>query len=137
MASKVFLDANILLEHSLGRENFNDVRQIFVLIEDRTLSAFTTTSVIQTCGYLLLKEYGNKTTKDILLHLLSLISVIDCSHEIVVLALNSAICDLEDAIQYYTAIDHKIDYFISFDKKLAKDAIPILPVYSPAAFLAL
>lgn len=137
MASKIFLDANILLEHSLGRQNFSDVRQIFVLIEGGTLSAFTTTSVIQTCGYLLLKEYGDKITREILLNLLSLITIIDCRHELVVLALNSAISDPEDAIQYYTALDHKIDYFISLDKKLTKEAIPMLPVYSPAVFLAL
>ncbi|HCN83995.1 MAG TPA: hypothetical protein DIT07_10310 [Sphingobacteriaceae bacterium] len=137
MAFKVFLDANILLEHSLGRKNFSDVRQIFVLIEDGSLSAFTTTSVIQTCGYLLLKEYGDKTTREILLNLLSLITIIDCRHEIVILALNSAISDPEDAIQYYTALDHHMDYFVSLDKKLAKEAIPMLPVYSPEEFLAL
>lgn len=137
MASRVFFDANILLEHSLGRENFTDVRQLFIFIEEGSLSAFTSTSVIQTCGYLLLKEYGDKITREILLNLLSFITIIDCRHEIVVLALNSSISDPEDAIQYYTALDHKIDYFISLDKNLAKEAIPILPVYSPAVFLAL
>lgn len=137
MAFKVFLDANILLEHSLGRANFNDVREIFILIESGSISAFTTTSIIQTCGYLLLKEYGDMTTREILLNLLSLVSIIDCKQEVIVLALNSAISDPEDAIQYYTALDHKMDYFISLDKKLTKEAIPMLPVYTPAVFLSL
>lgn len=44
--------------------------------------------------------------------------------------------DIEDALQYYTALHHKIDYFISCDKQLKKAAIPSLPVYLPEEFLA-
>src|ERR1035437_10666666 len=97
MASKIFIDANIILEHSLGREKFEDVRQIFVLIENGSIKAFTTTSILQTCGYVLLKYYGNTTIKKILLGLLNLITVIDCKHDIVVMALNSSLSDFEDA----------------------------------------
>jgi hypothetical protein len=50
-------------------------------------------------------------------------------------ALNSEIDDIEDALQYYTALKHQTEYFISADKKLKKSAIPQLPVYSADEFL--
>jgi predicted nucleic acid-binding protein len=43
--------------------------------------------------------------------------------------------DIEDALQYYTAMHHKVDYFISLDKNLIKSAIPVLPILTPEEFL--
>jgi predicted nucleic acid-binding protein len=135
MASKVFIDANIILEHSLGREKFDEVRKIFLLIEDGDIKAYTTTSILQTCGYVLLKYYGSVTIKKILLGLLNLITVIDYKHDIIVVAINSSFSDFEDAIQYYTALEHKIDYYLTLDKRLIKEATPQLPALSPKSFL--
>lgn len=50
-------------------------------------------------------------------------------------AANSQMTDIEDALQYYTAMHHKMDYFISMDKNLIKSAMPNLPVYTPENFL--
>lgn len=63
------------------------------------------------------------------------VTVIDLPHEIVLNALHSKITDIESALQYYTAVHHKLDYFISLDKQLQKQAIPVLPVYTPSDFL--
>ena len=60
---------------------------------------------------------------------------IDISHEITFNTLHSKIKDIEDALQYYTALHNKLDYFISLDKKLQKAAIPMLPIYTPEEFL--
>ena len=73
--------------------------------------------------------------KELLLTLLVDIQVIDISHEIVLNALNSRIDDIEDALQYYTALHHKLDFFITRDKPLQKAAIAALPVCPPEAFL--
>jgi hypothetical protein len=51
------------------------------------------------------------------------------------MAINSSFEDTEDALQYYTAIKHNVEYFISADKKLKKAAIPQLPVFTAEAFL--
>jgi predicted nucleic acid-binding protein len=63
------------------------------------------------------------------------IQVIDISHNIAVSALHSKIKGIEDALQYYTAIHYKMDYFITQDKALKKEATPNLPVYSYEEFL--
>ena len=70
-----------------------------------------------------------------MLTLLVDVTVIDISHEITLTALHSKIKDIEDALQYYAAMHHKIDYFISQDKDLQKELIPTLPVYTSVEFL--
>ncbi|MGN6637882.1 MAG: type II toxin-antitoxin system VapC family toxin [Mucilaginibacter sp.] len=135
MASKVFLDANILLDLTLKREFYDDAKTIFGIIITGNIQAFTTPSVIHITGYWLAKAYGNIKAKELLLTLLNDVTVIDIDHEITLTALNSKLNNIEDALQYYAAIHHKIDYFISRDKQLQKDSIPTLPVYTPKEFI--
>jgi hypothetical protein len=61
--------------------------------------------------------------------------MIDTPKEIVIQSLHSKMNDIEDALQYYTAMHHKIPYFISNDKKLKKESINTLPVYTSSEFV--
>ena len=61
--------------------------------------------------------------------------LIDCDHETALTALGSAMEDIEDALQYYTALMHGVDIFLSSDKQLQKAAIPQLPILTPKEFL--
>jgi len=136
MASKVFLEANILLDFTLKRDEYEQSKQIIELVINGTIQAFITPSIIHIVGYWLTKAYGNAKAKEMLLTLMADVTVIDLPHEIVLNALHSKITDIEDALQYYTAIHHKLDYFVSRDKQLQKQSIPILPVYTPQELLA-
>ena len=135
MASKVFLDANVILEFFLKRELQDDARNIFIQMQEGNIKGFTTSSVIQTCGYILIRSFGNETTKKILLGMLEYVTVIDCRHETVISALNSIISDPEDAIQYYSAVENNIDFYLTFDKELIKHSNPNLPILTPKDFL--
>lgn len=135
MASRVFLDANIILDFTLKRESYQVAREIMNLVVNGQVQAFVTPSIIHITGYWLTKEYGNAKAKELLLTILSDVTIIDINHEITITALHSKIKDIEDALQYYTAIHHNMDFFISRDKELQKEAIPSLPVYSPLEFL--
>ncbi|WP_221394847.1 PIN domain-containing protein [Dyadobacter sp. NIV53] len=137
MASKVFIDANILLDFLLKRNDYKDSEKIIQLILDKKVHAFITPSIVHIVGYWITKAYGNLKAKELLLTLLSDITVIDSNHQITLIALHSKIDDIEDALQYYTAIQHKIDLFISRDKRLKKSAIASLPVYNMMEFLEL
>ena len=136
MASKIFLDANILLDFTLKRGSYHASQQLIERIVDGEFQAYITPAIVHITGYWLGKTYSKIKTKEILLELLVDIKVIDCKHDQVINALHSAMTDIEDALQYYTALHHKIDYFISCDKHLKKAAIPSLPVYLPEEFLA-
>ena len=135
MACKVLLDANILLDFTLKRDEYLQAKQIIELAVNGTIQAFITPSIVHILGYWLNKAYGNAKAKELLLTLMSDITVIDLPHEIVLNALHSKINDIEDALQYYTAIHHKLDYFISRDKLLQKQSMPVLPVYTPIDLL--
>jgi predicted nucleic acid-binding protein len=136
MAYKIFLDANILLDFVLKREeHYHDARQIIELIINNRAQAVITSSVLHIAGYWITKAYGSTKAKELLLTLLVDVKVIDIPHEVALTALHSKIDDIEDALQYYTAIHHKVNYFISRDKQLQKDSIPVLPVYTPNEFL--
>lgn len=135
MASKVFLDANMLLDFTLKRDEYEQLRKIIELAVNGTIQAFISPSIVHIVDYGLTTEYGNAKAKQLLLTLMTDVTVIDLPHEIVLNALHSKITDIESALQYYTAVHHKLDYFISLDKQLQKQAIPVLPVYTPSDFL--
>jgi predicted nucleic acid-binding protein len=136
MASKIFLDANILLDLTLKRGGYDEAKAILDVVIGGRVQAFTTSSVIHIAGYYLTKAYGSKKAKDLLLGILMDVTIIDLSHEMAIVALSSNLDDIEDSLQYFAAIHHKIDYFISQDKQLKKDSIPILPVLTPGEFIA-
>jgi len=135
MASKLFLDANFLLDLTLQRAGYSDAREIVKLAVAGDIELCTTPAVIHITAYWLAKTYTNKKAKTIILTLMNDLLVIDCDHETALLALSSTMEDMEDALQYYTALIHEIDIFISSDKQLKKAAIPQIPVLTPAEFL--
>lgn len=135
MASKVFIDANILLDFTLKRPAYEEAKKIIELVVNGNIQAFITPAIVHIAGYWLTKAYGDAKAKELLLALLSDVKVIDIPHHITLVALHSKISDIEDALQYYAAIYHKLDYFISRDKKLQKESIPVLQVYTPKEFL--
>jgi predicted nucleic acid-binding protein len=135
MAFKIFLDANVLLDFMLKRDNYVDATLLMEKIIVGDFKAFITPSIVHIVSYWLIKIYGISTTKELILQLLADVSVIDIPHEVVLVALHSKMNDIEDALQYYTAIHHRLDYFISGDKQLKKDCIPTLPVLTLKTFL--
>jgi predicted nucleic acid-binding protein len=129
------INSNSLLDFTLKRAEYEQSRKIIELAVNGTIQAFITPSILHIVGYWLTKAYGNTKAKELLLTLMVDVTVIDLPHEIVLNALHSKITDREDALQYYTAVHHKLDYFISRYKQLQKQGIPVLPVYTPKELL--
>jgi len=136
MASKVFLDANLLLDFTTNRAGFDIADQIILAGINREIQLYTSPAVLHITACYTSRIYTNRQTKQIILTLLNDVQVIDCDHATALTALSSEIDDTEDALQYYTALKLGMDYFISADKKLKKAALPQLPVYTADKFLA-
>jgi len=137
MASKIFLDANLLLDLVLKRPGFATTQGIIQAGIDGEIELYTSPSVLHIMAYFAGKSFSQKHTKQLLLTLLNDVTVIDCDHATVLTALgNGDIDDTEDALQYFTAIRSGLDCFISADKDLKKAALPQLPVYTAAELLA-
>ncbi len=135
MQKKIFLDANILLDLLLKRDGHETIRQLFEIIIAGQVKGYTSVSVLHILAYWLQKAYGVATAKKLLVSLADEITFIDCSHASATQALASSFSDIEDSIQYHTAIQHKIGFFITRDKGLIRQSGKALPIVSPKAFL--
>ena len=135
MAYKIFLDANVILDHSLKRKGYEDVKNIFLAIESGILKAYISSSILHILYYILNKELSNKICKEILINILTETTIIDTPQEVAINAIVSKFDDTEDALQYYTAMHHKLEYFITSDRKSKKEATSLLPIYYPSEFI--
>jgi predicted nucleic acid-binding protein len=135
MAYKIFLDANVILDHSLKRKGYENVKNIFLAIESGILKAYISSSILHILYYILNKELSNKICKEILINILTETTIIDTPQDVAINAIVSKFDDTEDALQYYTAMHHKLEYFITSDRKLKKEATSLLPIYYPSEFI--
>jgi predicted nucleic acid-binding protein len=135
MASKVFLDANILLDFTLQRTGYEQTMKLIERGINGDIHLVTTPAVLHITSYWLKKAYSAATAKEVMLTLLADVQVIDCDHSTALMAISSNIDDIEDALQYFAALKHSVDYFVSGDKKLKRDAMPQLPVYTSLELL--
>jgi predicted nucleic acid-binding protein len=111
------------------------VRRLVEWTVEGRVEAYVTPAVIQDTARWLKKVYGAERAKELLLALLAEVIVIDGGHTVAVSALHSDMSGMDEALSYYTALHHKLDYFITCDEDLSKAAIPVLPVCTPEEFL--
>jgi predicted nucleic acid-binding protein len=135
MAFRIFLDVGVLLDLTLKREGHAAARRLMEWAVSGKVQAYVTPAVVQETGRKLKEAYGPARAKELLLALLAEVSVIDTGHAVAVSALHSTMNDADDALAYYTALHHNLDYFITCNKDLSGAATPVLPVCTPEAFL--
>lgn len=135
MAPKIFLDANVLLDFLLKRKNYSASRQLIALAQSGDIRAITSPAILHIIAYWLSKEHGARQAKKIIAALLNEVTIVDATHETAISAVQSASNDLEDALQYFTALLHKADFLLSWDKQFARQSLAMLPVMSPDVFL--
>ncbi|MFC4875083.1 type II toxin-antitoxin system VapC family toxin [Negadavirga shengliensis] len=71
-----------------------------------------------------------------LLDFIAACGVVGGGKSVMMEALASNFKDKEDALQYYTALHHGADYFITRNTKDYKRSSPLLPVFTPSEFFA-
>ena len=111
---KVFLDADVILDLLTQREpHFAPAAALFLSIQNKELTAATSPVVIANIFYILSKHLGRERAVQSIRKLRSLVRVLNCGERVIDLALASGFTDFEDAIQYCTALEHKIDILIT------------------------
>ena len=65
MAFKVFLDANVLLDFLLKRDNYEDARDIMSLVIEGKVNAYITPAIVHIVGYWLAKAHGSEKAKQL------------------------------------------------------------------------
>ena len=137
MSNKIYIDANVILDYCLDRIEKPSAKIIIDEINAGNLRGYMSGSIIHILSYFLQRLYGVEKTKEVILAIIEDFEIIDMPKELIIQALHSKMNDIEDALQYYVALHHKMDYFISNDLQLKKDSTSSLPVLSTAEFVKL
>ena len=134
MVPKVFLDADVLLEYTLKESGYQHGRQMMEWAVKGWIQAFTSSAIIRDIAIGLNRAYGPVKTQKILVSLVASVQVIDAEFQTIIIALQSRINSVPAGISYYTALQHQMDYFITYDFNLFENANPVLPTTTPIDF---
>lgn len=134
MIQRIFLDTNIILDFLGERENFYDpAAKVMTLADKKQISVFSSATSLTNAFYILSKFESKKTAWEKVrkFKLICGISVTD--DEVVEKALNSDFKDLEDALQYFSAVATNCEILLTRNEKDFKNAL--IPVMDAESFL--
>ena len=136
--TKVFVDTNIILDHALGRAFAVEAGKIFAMSEEGKIYCYISTGSLYTLAYVLEKAIKdvNIVRNKLLQYLtfLTPVSNLPCNFEQALY--DKAFNDIEDAFQYYTALQAGCNFFVTVNlKDFQRGEIGKLPVLKPDDFL--
>lgn len=137
MVNNLFIDTDVILDIVLDRDEFyDDSSAIFQKFEKGEVFLYTTPSIIINTQYVGQKKISKEKCKATINYLLNYFIIIESDMLVIKQAYNSKFSDIEDGIQYYTAIrDKVIDFFITRNTKDFKPGGSFIPVHTPSQFL--
>ncbi|UOE40865.1 PIN domain-containing protein [Chryseobacterium suipulveris] len=131
---KLFLDTNIVVDFLGEREEvYRSAARVMTLADQKKIKIFTTSNTISTSYYLLSKYESPKAALEKIRKFKVLCSVSAMSDEVIDKAIASDFKDVEDAIQYFSAIATHCDLIITRNGKDFKNAL--IPVMNAESFL--
>lgn len=131
---KVFIDSDILLDVILIRPPFVDNSgAVMELTNEGRITGFTSVHCLLNVHYLAKKHIGEPMARKAIQVLINKLTVIPEDRAVIQQAISSQFSDLEDAVQYFTAISAKADLIITRNIKDYKHAR--IPVLSAEQFL--
>ena len=131
---RLFLDTDVMLDLLTGRQpHFSPATALFMKVQAGELTACTSATAFVNVHYILRNVGGDEALR-LLRQLKVLVTVVPTSDQAVEAALGSRFSDFEDAVQHYTAIEHRVDTLVTRNKKDFRAVS--LSVLSPAEVLA-
>lgn len=132
---KVFVDNDVILDVLLQRKKFKASLKVFELIEEGKIKGFTSAVIFTNTFYILSKKIGRSSAKITLAKLNLLLNISEIDQKIVDMAIASDFLDFEDGIQYFCALNAKLDSIVTRNKSDYKNAK--IPVYLPEELISL
>ncbi|UXX79466.1 PIN domain-containing protein [Reichenbachiella carrageenanivorans] len=108
MASKIFVDTDVIIDLLIDRQPHADAASIiFDLADKKKLKLFASSICLNNVHYIVRKELGDKKTRTIIGEILELVEILSVSGKDIENAVNSEFKDFEDAIQHSVALGGK------------------------------
>jgi predicted nucleic acid-binding protein len=100
---------------------------LFTLADENEVNLYISSLTFANTHYVLSKELNADETRKVLIKFKLLMKILPLDDRILELALSSDFKDFEDGIQYYTALENKLEIIITRNKKDFKTAkLPVL-----------
>ena len=132
---KIFVDTDICIDLLSGRKPHNAfAEQLFTLADNRKVNICISALSFSNIDYILQSQFKKKDSRSILAKFKTLVTVLSVDDKIIELAMASDFDDFEDAIQYNTVIENKINILITRNLKDYKKAT--IQVINPETFLS-
>ena len=125
---KLLIDTNIIIDLLAKRKDFyQEAQELFTLADEKQLSLFISALTFANTHYILSRDLNTDEARKIMMKFKTLVKTLPLEDKILDLALSSDFNDFEDAIQYYTALNNKLEIIITRNKKdFKKSTLPIL-----------
>ncbi|MEO0554579.1 MAG: PIN domain-containing protein [Bacteroidota bacterium] len=128
--ANIFLDTDVAFDIISKRLPYFDesVKLLELMIEGKIV-LHTSESCVANLIYLASDIYKIKGANEKLVDFLLACELISCGKQRIIEALKSPLTDKEDAVQYYTALHHGLDYFVTRNVKdyvIRHDSLPVL-----------
>ena len=134
--SRLLIDKNIVIDLLAKREEFyTEAATLFSLADKGVLVLAVSSLTFANTNYILSKLKSERESRIILGKFKVLVEVLSLDDKITELALSDdKFPDFEDGLQYYSAIENRIDVIITRNKKDYKNAK--IPIMTAKEFLA-
>jgi|SRR5690554_2632533 len=134
--TRLLIDTNIIIDLLAKRAGFyDDAAELFSLGDQRKLKLTISSLSFANTNYTLTKHKSATEARQILRKFKVLVEVLSLDDKITELALNDeSFPDFEDGLQYYSALENRIDIIITRNKKDFKNSK--IPVLTAKEFLA-
>jgi predicted nucleic acid-binding protein len=125
---RVFVDTDVILDLLGERQPFyKGAAHLFSKADKGEVKLHVSSLSFTNMHYVLRKKFSDKETRKILSGFKVLVTVLPVTDKAIDLALASRFADFEDAIQYFTAIEHALKTLITRNLKDYKHAdIPVM-----------
>ncbi len=135
MSTNVFIDTNVLVDVLAKREPFYaDSVRVWTLAEQGQIKGLISVISFNNIYYVIRRLRMRQTANRMMVLLRDTFTPIPLDKQILDQAIDSGLDDLEDAIQYFSAIRAEADCIVSRDNNAFPQSD--LPVLTPAELLA-
>ncbi|MGB3585349.1 MAG: PIN domain-containing protein [Tunicatimonas sp.] len=127
--NRVLVDTNIVIDLLAKRKEFyTEAAELFSLSDKKKLKLAISSLTLANTNYVISKQKSRKEAREILRKFKVLVEILSLDSKIVELALNDdKFTDLEDGLQYYSALQNNINIILTRNKKDFKSAkVPVL-----------
>lgn len=115
---KLYIDCNILIDWLTDRQPFSIyANRLLTLIEKRLVIGIVSPLTLSNTYYIIRKHTNNKIANEFLNDAKILFDILDITKASTISAIENKHKDFEDDLHYYTAIENKLYFIITRNKK--------------------